>query len=153
MFLNENLQVYNIVIECNHDVIKFINSVWKYALLKLKCVSVAKEANIAENLKRSKKSSNEIPLPRTYEKLREAIGDTPGKIPHLKKAGVRTYLIPTGKPDEPDIILFANPDYVENFKDAEFWCMDGTFGAVPFIDGLKQLVTIMARLNGHVRNN
>lgn len=131
--------------------IVFIYRIWNAAALELGCISLAKEATITNSLQRSRKSSDEIPVPRTFEKLREAIKDTPDKIPHLPKAGIKTNLIPSGKPDEPDIILFANPDYVTRFKDADFWCIDGTFDAVPFIDGLKQLVTIMARIDGQVR--
>lgn len=111
---------------------------------------LCKEQNIVKSIQRAKKSQNEIPIPKNFEKLKEAIKNTPDNIPHLPDAGIRTFLIPCGLPNEPDIILFANPEYVAKFKDATFWCIDGTFSTVPFVEGLKQLVTIMARKDGQV---
>lgn len=107
-------------------------------------MSLAKEANLAKGLQRSRKKKNEIPVPRSFNQLKIPIQSTPEQNPHLPKAGIRIFLIPTGVPDEPDIIFFANPEFIALFIRSLLWCIDGTFNVVPFVDGLKQSITNMA---------
>lgn len=97
-----------------------------------------------------REKNNEIPVPRSYNQLKGAIESTPEHIPHFPDAGIRIFLIPTGVPNEPDIIFFVNPEYIAQFKNSPLWCIDGTFNVVPFVEGLQQLITIMTMKDGQV---